>query len=503
MSRVWRKLPALVKHAWAKHRAKARAKAASPGASGGAAPPPKSKVDAVKDRVKALLKTFLRTCPKWEHKAAEYCYMGICQSTCAAIGAPGTSGVARFFAVVIFLAYPLGFLAYVVWVIYRRVMIEHLAVCIETAGETNATGGETTTKRLKWVDSTDACLRAAPAVAAAAAAAAEADAAASESEAAATATAEMDRACGPPSEVTNKAAASPQEEKGGGEEEGQPEQPDDAKTKKKKKKKKRTTVVNLDEKQIKVVFEKMDVDGSGSLTFDEIKTFCDVDAANTDTDANVPADDAHADVQKLFDLLDRDKSGEVDLFEMVRTLKTNEGARLLVSNHKSLEALLSLSSSKRENALKARKSQLHRMSRIGSVQRLKDLMAKSASAVSSQSNVFGQSKRKKKKAKKKKKKKAKNMKRKKRGTIFEPQPQMRACSECGAQLPATGGEVSFCGECGAQCSEEPQQQAAADAEAAVGEDGGDAAEGEGRTTVEEVKSPAEEAAEPTTVGDEG
>ena len=99
-----------------------------------------------------------------------------------------------------------------------------------------------------------------------------------------------------------------------------------SKNKKDGKKRKRKRSMAEQHQLIKEAFLAIDSNGDGSWTLEEFEAVC-----NSDDQEGVAT---------LFAMFDRDGSGEVDLRELTRTLRTNEEAKRLAMAHESLRGLV-------------------------------------------------------------------------------------------------------------------------------------------------------------------
>jgi Ca2+-binding EF-hand superfamily protein len=104
---------------------------------------------------------------------------------------------------------------------------------------------------------------------------------------------------------------------------------------------------------MKAAFGAIDIDGDGLLEWDEFCAVC-LHGDKHDHDDTLDRQEARA----LFDLLDEDSSGALDVAEITHALKTNPAAKELATHYDSLHDLVSVAS-----ARKRRRSSAHGKSR--------------------------------------------------------------------------------------------------------------------------------------------
>ena len=89
-------------------------------------------------------------------------------------------------------------------------------------------------------------------------------------------------------------------------------------------------------KEFKEAFKRLDASGNGELDYEAFKAVCDHDGSDEDTD-----------VKALFDLIDEDHGGSIDVHEMLHVLKHNPAARELAKCFESLHTFVELSAGRK------------------------------------------------------------------------------------------------------------------------------------------------------------
>ena len=106
--------------------------------------------------------------------------------------------------------------------------------------------------------------------------------------------------------------------------------------------KRRGSSAHRDQVKVQNAFDKLDSNGDGQLTFEEFKAAC----GGADGDGNV---------RKLFDLLDEDKGGTVDVRELAHALRLSDEARQMAAQYETLQELVKLSSQRKKRRQSSRR----------------------------------------------------------------------------------------------------------------------------------------------------